>query len=138
MIDDGFGVGVVSRTTVYLWYKQFKGHRQSLKDDERMGWPSTVVTDENKSRVCALQMKDHRVPIQILAEGLNMGKDSLATVLKKKMHHRKVFFQFVPHLLTPEQEQHRVDCCQNFIVTCDVDPNFLTSIVTRDESWCFQ
>lgn len=30
MIDAGFGEGVVSRTTVYTWYKRFKDGRSSL------------------------------------------------------------------------------------------------------------
>ncbi len=82
-IDDGFGEGVVSCTTIYIWYKWFKNGMHSLEDNERTGW-LTAVIDENEARVHVLLMKDHHMSIQILADELNMGKDSVALVLKEK------------------------------------------------------
>ncbi len=58
IIDDGFGEGVVSHTTIYTWYKWFKDSTQSLKYGKRTGWLSTAVTNENETRVCVLLMKD--------------------------------------------------------------------------------
>ena len=90
MIDMGFGKDVLSRTTVYTWYKRFKDGRQSLGDDERSGRPSTAVTDDNEARVRALMARDRHMSIRMIADELNLGKDSVATILKEKMHRRKV------------------------------------------------
>lgn len=138
MVDAGFGEGVVSHTTVYTWYKRFKDGRTSLEDDERSGRPTTAVTDENETRVRALLKQDRHMSLRMLSDKLNISKNSVGMILKEKMHRRKVCSRFVPHFLTPEQKERRVDCCRDFVETCDADPNFLSSIVTGDESWCFQ
>ncbi len=57
-----------------------------------------------------LWMKECHMSIQMLADKLNMGKDSVAMDLKEKMHRRKVCSQFVSHFLIPEQKQHCADC----------------------------
>ncbi len=132
MSDDGFGEGVVSCPTIYMWYKRFKDSR------EKLGQSSTGVNYENEARVYALLMRDCHMCIRMLAGKLNMGKDRVAIVLKEKIHRKKVYSQFVLHFLTLEQKQHCPDCCQDFIKTSAVNRNFLTSFVTRDKSWCFQ
>ncbi len=109
-----------------------------LEDDERIGQPSTAVTNENGTRVCEVLMKDCHISIQMLAEELNMGKDSVATVFTEKMHYWEVCSRFVRHFLTLEQKQHLAEYCQNFIKVCDADSNILTSVITGDESCCFQ
>lgn len=35
------------------------------------------------------------------------------------------------------QKQARLSCAEDFVETADGDPNFLKTIVTGDESWCF-
>ncbi|XKL67568.1 hypothetical protein PGB90_003059 [Kerria lacca] len=138
MIDSAYGEDVVSHTTVYTWFSWFKKDRESLEDDERSGRPSTTVTNENEARVRALLKQDCHMSLRMLADELNMSKDSVALILKEKMNRRKVCSRFVPHFLTPEQKETRTKCCQDFIETCDTTPDFLTSIVTGEETWCFQ
>jgi hypothetical protein len=137
MNHTAFGEGVVLCLTVYTWYEWFKDGRISL-DDERSGRPTTAVTDENKARVHALLNQDRHMSFRTLADQLNISKDSVAIILKEKMQRRKVCSRFVPHFITPEQKQRRVDCCRDFFEICDADPNFLSSIFTVDKSWCFQ
>jgi histone-lysine N-methyltransferase SETMAR len=44
----------------------------------------------------------------------------------------------VPHSLTPEQKQKRINCCCGFIKFVEDDADILKRIVTDDESLCFQ
>lgn len=53
------------------------------------------------------------------------------------MNRRKICFHFVPHILTHEQKQTRFSCSRDFIKNVYSEPNFLKTIVTGDESWCF-
>ena len=49
-----------SRATVIHWFAEFKRGRTSLKDEERNGRPTLVVTEENISAVEALIKEDPR------------------------------------------------------------------------------
>ncbi|KAL3275625.1 hypothetical protein HHI36_020378 [Cryptolaemus montrouzieri] len=62
--------------------KNEKG-RESLEDDEGSGRPSTAVTEENEARVRALLNQDCHMSLRMLAQELNMSKDSVALILKK-------------------------------------------------------
>ena len=48
---------------------------------------------------------------------------------------RAVCARWVPRNLTEEQMQRRVQVCTNTVKMSETIPNFLTSIVTCDESW---
>jgi hypothetical protein len=81
-----------------------QGGKTSLENDERNGWPTTVVTNENEARVRVLLNQDRHISLKMLAAELKISKDSMAMILKEKMHRRKVCLRFVPHFLTPEQK----------------------------------
>ncbi len=72
-----------------------------------------------------------------VAEELNVGKDAVCTMLIEKMNWQKVCSRFVPHFLTGKQKQVRLAYTRDLVETADSDPNFLKSIVTGDESWCY-
>ncbi|GBO02757.1 Histone-lysine N-methyltransferase SETMAR [Araneus ventricosus] len=42
------------------------------------------------------------------------------------------------HKLSDEQKQHQMETCGGFIDACDRNPQFLETIVTGDELWCYQ
>jgi len=45
--------------------------------------------------------------------------------------------KFVPHSLTKEQKEHRVEVSRNFVERADTHEHFLNKIVTGDESWFY-
>ena len=48
------------------------------------------------------------------------------------MHH--VAAKFVPRLMTSDQQAHRVQVCQDLLDHSENDEEFLSKIITRDES----
>ena len=44
----------------------------------------------------------------------------------------------MPHKLTDEQKEKRMETSGDFISMCDYDPLLLENIVTGDETWCYQ
>lgn len=48
-----------------------------------------------------------------------------------------IFAWFLPHFLTAEQKQYRVDCSRDFIGCANNKPDFLNSIILGHESWCY-
>jgi hypothetical protein len=65
-------------------------------------------------------------------------KIQLATFKKMILGKRKICSRFVPHSLTPEQKQKRINCCRDFIKFVEDDADILKRIVTDDNSLCFE
>ena len=138
MLQIAYGSECLSRTTVFEWYKRFKSGRESLDDDLRTGRPSTSSTEENVERVQAAVVSNPKVSIETLAEQLHISEGSVHKILTDDLGKRKICARFVPHSLTPDQKQRRVQASRNLIEAADNDRNFLNKIITGDESWCFQ
>ena len=63
---------------------------------------------------------------------------SVHTIMHDVLGKRKVCAKFVPHSLTPEQKEQCVLAATDFVQCTDDNPTFLNSIITGDETWCFE
>jgi transposase len=59
LIQKAYGDAALSRTTILEWHKRFREGRESVKDDERSGRPTTSLSDDNISTVDKM-VKEHR------------------------------------------------------------------------------
>ena len=50
---------------------------------------------------------------------------------------RRVAAKFVPRLLTDAQEENRVTVSQELFDRSNDDENFLTNVITGDETWVY-
>jgi hypothetical protein len=73
----------------------------------------------------------------MLAEEVNIGKDTVRKILFEDLRKRNICSRFVPRSLTPELKDRRIAACRDFIATADCDPDFFKKTVTGDETWCF-
>ena len=73
----------------------------------------------------------------MLADEVNIGKDTVRKTVVEDLRKRKIFSRFVPHCLTPEQKDRRIAACRDLIATAPSDPDFFKHNVTGDETWCF-
>ena len=55
-------------------------------------------------------------------------------ILKEDLKKRKLYSRFVPHALTQEQMDERVDACQYLLNMINGDKNFLDKVITGDVS----
>jgi hypothetical protein len=76
-----------------------------VKDDAKNGRPSTVRTDENVESVRRLLTADRRNTLQMTADRLNIGKDTVRRIVTEDLGKRKMCARFVPHALTAEEKQ---------------------------------
>ena len=51
--------------------------------------------------------------------------------------HRIIAAKFVPRLMTSDQQAHRVQVCQDLLDHSENDKEFLSKIITGDESWVY-
>ena len=76
------------------------------------------------------------VTLQVIADRLNIGKETVRRIVTEHLGKRKFCARFVPHALTTEQKQERVVYCQDILLTGQ-DERFGGNIITADETWCF-
>ena len=87
--------------TVYKWAKRFKEGR------------STSRNEENLKKVFNIVLQDRRITAGSIAEQLSISKTSVKYILSEDLLMRKLCAKMVPKMLTIEQKQRRVDCCNN-------------------------
>jgi len=73
----------------------------------------------------------------MLADEVNIGKDTARKFVVKDLRKRKICSRFVTHSLTAEQKDRRIADCRDLIATADGDPDCFKKILTGDETWCF-
>ena len=107
-----------------------------MKDDARSGRPLTARTDENVESVRNLLTEDHPTTLQVIADRLNIGKETVCRIVTEDLGKRNICTKFVPHTLTTEQKQERVVYCQDLLLMGQ-DERFWENIISGDETWCF-
>ena len=60
-----------------------------MKDDARSGRPSTARTDENVESVRRLLTEDRRTTLQIIADRLNIGKETVRRIVTEDLGEKK-------------------------------------------------
>jgi len=135
LINKAYDSAAMSRANVYQWYACFQDGREDVKDDARSGCPLTARTDENMESVHRLLTEDRRTTLQMIADCLSIGKETVHWIVTEDLGKRKICARFVPHALTTEQKQERIVYCQDLLLI-EQDERFGENI-TGDETWCF-
>lgn len=133
-----YGDECMSRTRVYEWFTRFKNGREDLNDDARPGRPEGENRAELVQKIREIIAIDGNFTVRMLAEELNTNRETVRQILTIDLGKRKVCARFVPHQLTEDQQIARVAHCRDIIQTAENDPDFLDSIITGDETWCFK
>jgi len=138
LIQTAYGEEGMSRKNVMKWFNFFKEGREDIQDDARTGRPKEARTPENIQIVADLLKGDRCLSTRLIGDMVGLSKDTVHSILVEDLGKKKVCARFVPHMLTEDQKDARVEHCKDMKETADSDPNFLKNIVTGDESWCFR
>ena len=136
LINKAYGSTAMSRANVYRWYARFRDGREDMKDDARSGCASSARTDENMESVCRLLTEDLRTTHQVIADRLNIDKETGCRIVTEDLGKIKICARFVPHTLTTEQKQERIVYCQDLLLMGQ-DECLWKNIITGDETRCF-
>ena len=71
----------------------------------------------------------------MIADHLNIGKETVCSIVTEDLEKRKICTRFVPHALTTEKKQECVIYCRDLLLMGQ-DERFGENI-TSDETWCF-
>ena len=77
---------------------------------------------------------DKRQNIEELAKVVGTSCSTIQRILVDDLHLVKKCARWVPRLLTKEQKKKRLEISSDFVARCRVDPTFLESVITMDES----
>ena len=91
----------------------------------------------NVEKISQLLLQNHHLLLRMLADEVNIGKDTVRKIVVEDLRKQKICSRFVPHSLTLEQKDWRIAACQDLTATADSDPDFFKKTVTGDETWCF-
>ena len=104
MLRDVYRDFSTSITRVFEWHKQFVEGRENVEDDLKSGRPCTSTTNTNIGKVRQLVRNDRRLTIRVIANEVEMDKETVRTILVDTLGMRKVCAKMVPRLLTEEQK----------------------------------
>jgi len=72
-----YGEYAMQKLSVFERYRLFKEKREDVQDDPRSGQPKTQRTDVNVDRVQTLARSDRRLGVRVIAEELNMNRETV-------------------------------------------------------------
>jgi len=85
LIQKAYGDETLSRTKVFEWHKLFREGRESVKEDERSGRPTTSRTDDNIATIDKMIKGDRNVTSRLIADTLGIPKTVVLRILRDDM-----------------------------------------------------
>jgi histone-lysine N-methyltransferase SETMAR len=137
MLQEAFGDNAMSQSKTFLWYIRFKDGRTSIDDDERSGRPSTSTTPENVAKVREAILADLRQTSHDVCEIVGLSYGTVHCILEDNLNMRPISARFVPRLLSDNQKDLHVSVCSELKQQARDDPNFISNIITGDETWVY-
>jgi len=132
MLETAYKEAALRKTQVYEWFPRFRNGELSLADQPRSGRPSTSRTDENIVIIRELILEDRRRTIDQLVDLSGVSWSSCQRNLSEELQMKRVAPKFVPHVLTADQKQSRVDACRELKEHLEIDPDlFRRSLLVR-------
>jgi len=77
---------------------------------------------------------DRRVDVRVIAEELNMNRETVRQIVKEDLGMRKISAKMVPRISTRDQKQRRLHISSDLLRNAEV----FDRVITGDETWCFQ
>jgi DNA-binding NarL/FixJ family response regulator len=83
LLTVAYGEYAMKKSSVFEWHRRSKEGREDVKDDPRRWQPKTQRTDRNVDRVRNLVRSDQGLGVRVIAEELNMNKETVRQIVRK-------------------------------------------------------
>jgi len=103
------GEQTVDRSTVSCWATCFSEGRVTINDDPRPGRPKTSTDERSVKLVADFLAEDRRAMCEEISQGTGISPTSVFHILTNDLQKRKICARWVPHFLTAEQKQKRLE-----------------------------
>lgn len=106
-----WGTTAPGESTIRRWCHEFAtGERCSFADKSKPGRPMSTRTAEMISAVGEMISSDPKLSSRDIADELDTSHTSILQILREDLHLRNVCSVWVPHELSAENKQQRVQC----------------------------
>ena len=136
MLPEAFGNNALGQMQIYEWFKCFK-NRQTVDDVERYLWPSTRTIIESVAKVWEAFLEDWQRTVQVVCNVVRLSYGMCQWILSGELSVRHIASKFVLLLLSNDQKEYCIAVSTELKEQTENDPNFIFTIITRDESWVF-
>jgi hypothetical protein len=106
LIQKSYVDAALSRTTIFEWHKPFREGRESVKDDENTGRPTTSRTNDNNAAIYKMVKDDRNVTSRLIADTIGIPKTVIPRILREDLKKRQrpdTFGSKIRHYLTQKQ-----------------------------------
>lgn len=126
----------MKKRTVFHWHKMFKDGRAKPGDLQRPGQPVTAWTPAAIQQCATLIHNDRRLGIHHLSHTLDVSYGTVFRILHQDLQLTKKAAKFIPHVLTDNQKERRIEFSLEFLdfYSGDLAHN-LDWLITCDEAW---
>jgi len=100
------------------------------------GRPKTQCTEEKVESVREIVQGNDKVSIRQIEALIGISRSSVERILKRNLELHCVSATWVPHVLSPEQMENRVQCCESLKVEFS-KRNASKNIIVCDEKWIY-
>ena len=113
--EDQYSDACLSLQEVYEGSRKFLNVVSSVTLSPRPGQTHRVVTPEAIEAGEAIVKKNRRVTVHEIAAHLDINNGSAHHIVRDVLQFHKVSARWVPHQLTAELKERRVDACQELL-----------------------
>jgi len=89
------------------------------------------------AKVREVILEDRRQTIHDVCNHVGLSYVSRQCILADELNMRRIAAKFVPCLLNNDQQDHRVRVCNKMQKAVRHDRDFLSRVITGDESWLY-
>jgi len=97
-----------------------------------------VTTPEIIDQIHELILEDRRILAKSIAEQLGISRELVESIIHEDLDVRKVSAKWVPKCLNADQKRHRCQPEQVLEFFSSRSNDFLSRLVTMDETWLYQ
>ena len=137
MLRTAYGENCLSSRTIFRWYSRFSDGRTSLVDNRHTGRPDSVRTEFNIQRVSNVINSDRRITVREISCDLHISSGTVHSILSEDLRMKRVDAKMVPRVLKEIQKDRRISVSRDMLHRLKTDPQFLSNIITGDESWVY-
>ena len=137
LLQQAYGEDAMGRTQVFDWFRQFKECRTSVENDPHSGQQSTSRNKEIVAKVRPVILNKRRLTVRGIVDDCGNSVGSCDAIVTDDLHMKCVCIKFVPLLLTDDQREQSQTIARDLFVRLCEDLQFVTNIVTGEESWVY-
>ena len=93
--DQALSCSNVFRWYVFRWYGRFRYEQEDTEYDRRSGRPIECRNDNYVEKISQLLLQNSHLSLRMLADEVNIGKDTLRKIVVEDLRKRNICSRFV-------------------------------------------